>query len=239
MVVPLVSLSSVTAGYQGIPVLKDVDMTVSAGEIVAVFGRNGAGKTTLLKTIVDLVEPISGEVLLDGDEGRSGGLERAIGLGVGYVPETREIFADLTVRENLLVAGVPFYRGRALKEAVSEALDRFPVLAERRAQRAGLLSGGEQQMLALSRALLSKPRILLLDEPLEGLHVRICDQLITLLAEAREASGLSLIWVDRRIDLMLPIVDRYVVIEGGRLVLQGDRQDLQRDRTSVEEAMTV
>lgn len=227
-------VEGLTAGYGPTRVLEEVSFAVPAGGRLAVLGRNGVGKTTLLAALVGLARRHDGRVLLDGaDIGARRASERAR-LGIGYVPQTRDVFRSLTVEENLQVG----LKDRPL-EAREEAYALFPRLAERRRQPAGLLSGGEQQMLSTARALLGQPRLLLLDEPLEGLAPVICDELMVSLARLAADGGMTVLLVEQQIQRALDFADRAVVLERGRIVWYGACADLRGDEQAIERYLGI
>ena len=211
----MLSVADVHVAYGKTPALMGPSLVVGAGEIVSIIGRNGVGKTTLLKTIIGLLRVTSGAISLDGEDlTRLPAHERAR-RGLGYVPQGRMIFADLTVEENLLV-GVDLNRanGRALLE---EVLAEFPRLRERYRQRGDTLSGGEQQMLALGRALVGGPKVLLLDEPSEGIQPSIVQEIEVKIASISRARGLAIVLVEQNIELAAALARRIYVMEKGRI----------------------
>jgi branched-chain amino acid transport system ATP-binding protein len=211
----MLSVADVHVAYGKTPALMGPSLVVGAGEIVSIIGRNGVGKTTLLKTIIGLLRVTSGVISLDGEDlTRLPAHERAR-RGLGYVPQGRMIFADLTVEENLLV-GVDLNRanGRALLE---EVLAEFPRLRERYRQRGDTLSGGEQQMLALGRALVGGPKVLLLDEPSEGIQPSIVQEIEVKIASISRARGLAIVLVEQNIELAAALARRIYVMEKGRI----------------------
>ena len=211
----MLSVADVHVAYGKTPALMGPSLVVGAGEIVSIIGRNGVGKTTLLKTIIGLLPVTSGVISLDGEDlTRLPAHERAR-RGLGYVPQGRMIFADLTVEENLLV-GVDLNRanGRALLE---EVLAEFPRLRERYRQRGDTLSGGEQQMLALGRALVGGPKVLLLDEPSEGIQPSIVQEIEAKIASISRARGLAIVLVEQNIELAAALARRIYVMEKGRI----------------------
>jgi len=208
----MLELRHIDAGYGKVRVLHDLSLGVAAGEILCLLGRNGAGKTTLLKTIMGLVRASAGSVLLDGREIGDLAAYRIARRGIGYIPQGRRLFAELTVEENLTIGLMARKQGQAMRARV---LAMFPRLGERLAQRAGTLSGGEQQMLATARALCLAPKVLLLDEPTEGLQ----PSMITLIRDAvvkLRAQGVAIILVEQRTEAVLGIADRVAFIENGR-----------------------
>ena len=208
--------------YGPVPALVDVDLEVGAGEVVALVGANGSGRTTLLRTVSGLLRPRSGRVLLDGEA--LGGLAPAavVARGVGHVPQGRRVFGRMTVRENLLV-GAHLTSGGAM----DEVLRLFPVLAERAGQAAGTLSGGEQQQLALGRALMAEPRVLLLDEPTTGLSPLAATGVLATVRTLRDR-GTAVLLVEQA-EPALRAADRGVVLEAGRVVLSGPAAELLQD----------
>lgn len=218
----MLRIRNLHCGYGSLEVVKGVSLHVSRGEIVAFVGANGAGKTTLLSAIVGILKPWRGSILVDGRETIGAPTWRSVSHGVVLVPEGRQLFADMTVRDNLIVGG---YRNRDRDVAIDEALDRFPKLRQRLRQIAGTLSGGEQQMLAIARALVAKPRLLLLDEPSMGLAPIIVRDLFTIIGELRE-QGVTVFLVEQNAIAALEIADRGYVLETGEITLEGDGRDL-------------
>jgi branched-chain amino acid transport system ATP-binding protein len=215
-------------------VLHDVGLEVGAGELVTVIGPNGAGKTSLLSAIMGLL-PRTGEVTVDGRAMRAGDVEAMVRARVTMVPEGRELFTDMSVADNLLLGAYPRHlRGDPGKlDALDEVFALFPRLAERRAQRAGTLSGGERQMLALGRALMSRPSLMLLDEPSLGLAPQIVATMLRTIAGFR-AAGVAILIVEQNAHAVLGIADRGYVLELGRIVLAGAASDLAADPRIVE-----
>ncbi len=214
--------------------LHDVGLEVGAGELVTVIGPNGAGKTSLLSAIMGLL-PRTGEVTVDGRAMRAGDVEAMVRARVTMVPEGRELFTDMSVADNLLLGAYPRHlRGDPGKlDALDEVFALFPRLAERRAQRAGTLSGGERQMLALGRALMSRPSLMLLDEPSLGLAPQIVATMLRTIAGFR-AAGVAILIVEQNAHAVLGIADRGYVLELGRIVLAGAAADLAADPRIVE-----
>jgi branched-chain amino acid transport system ATP-binding protein len=225
---PLLRVSDLVSGYGHVRVLESVDVEVHLGEVVTIIGSNGAGKSTLLKTIVGLVRRWSGAIELDGEE--IGGItpDRAVRRGVSLVPEGRLLFGPMTVEENL-VLGAYSRSGRAAAQQVAEdrrLVDRlFPVLAERATQPAATLSGGEQQMLAVGRALMSHPRLLLLDEPSLGLAPKVVSEIFVALGSLREL-GMTIVLVEQDVQVALEHADRGYVMRTGRVELTGTAAEL-------------
>lgn len=212
--------------YGSTPALSGVQLTAMPGRIVAILGRNGAGKTTALKAIAGLVRIHAGQVLLDGRRIDVLPIHRISRLGISLVPQTRRIFTDLTVGENLQVARTG---GRGMtRERLAKAFELFPKLAERRDQPAATLSGGEQQMLAIARAMMTNPRVLLLDEPMEGLAPTVVDQVVAAIAEFRQ-SGMTIILVEQLVAPALDLADHVYVLDRGMVVHSSAPADLLAD----------
>ena len=221
-----------SARYGAVAALRDVSLEVRAGELVALIGANGAGKSTLLRAIAGLVAPAAGRVALDGRDVTGQAPEAMIRAGVALVPERRRVFAPLTVLDNLELGGYALPRGRdfrsRLEAGVEEAYRLFPVLRRRRDQLAGTLSGGEQQMLAIGRALMTRPRLLLCDEPSLGLAPLVVAEIMRLLSTLREA-GTTILLVEQNARMALRSADRAYVLEVGSVVLSGAAADLLED----------
>ena len=223
---PLLELRGVAARYGGLQALRGIDLSVDEGEIVAVLGANGAGKTTTLRAISAIVKT-TGDLVFAGKRlpRRPEAVARA---GIAHVPEGRGTFAELSVDENLRV-GAHVRRDRAgVKADYERVLERFPILAERRGQAAGTLSGGEQQQLALARALMQQPRLLLLDEPSLGLAPRVVAEFFAVVGELNEQEGLSVLVVEQNASLALAASARAYVLEVGRVAVAGPSAELQR-----------
>jgi amino acid/amide ABC transporter ATP-binding protein 2, HAAT family (TC 3.A.1.4.-) len=226
---PMLALKNVDVFYGKIHAARRVSLHVKAGEIVALIGGNGAGKTTLLTAVSGLLRPAGGEIALAGESILGLAPERVVRLGLSHVPEGRLVFSPLSVEDNLRL-GAYTRRGREGREAAARTLARiyemFPVLAERRAQAAGTLSGGEQQMLALGRALMAGPRLLLLDEPGMGLAPLVVRDIFRLIVRLRDELGLTVLLVEQNARSALRIADRGYVLETGRIILQGPADEL-------------
>jgi branched-chain amino acid transport system ATP-binding protein len=228
----MLRIRNLDAGYGKIAVLRRVSLHVSPGEIVAIVGANGAGKTTLLKTVTGLVRPRAGGISLKGQDIVGVPTERTVAMGCSLVPEGRQVFADMAVRENLLLGAHVQYR-RGKRQEVAADLERiyqlFPVLQKRERQLAGTLSGGEQQMLAMGRALMARPALLMLDEPSMGLAPLVVKDIFdTIVRISREGSTVLL--VEQNARGALKIAHRGYVLETGRIVLQGTSEELLANR---------
>jgi len=227
----LLEIAGVHSGYGHVEVLHGIDLHVDEGEVVTILGANGAGKSTLLKTIVGLVPVTKGEIRLRGATLRKQRPERLVRQGVALVPEGRWLFGTMSVAENLELGARSLPRsGRAAAygEALSQVRTLFPVLAEREAQPAATLSGGEQQMLAIARALMSRPRLLLLDEPSLGLAPKVIAEIFGVIDHLR-ASGVTIVLVEQDATLALKHADRGAVMRTGKLVLDGSSEELLAD----------
>ena len=216
----MLEVSALEAGYGDGRVLFGVDLAVGAGEVVTLLGRNGMGKTTTLSAVMGIVRPQAGTVRLDGAAIEHLPSYRIARLGLGLVPEGRQVFPNLTVRENLVATAVAGGRW-----TIDSVLDLFPALRERLGTLGGLLSGGEQQMLAIGRALMTNPRLLLLDEATEGLAPRIRAEIWRVLATLK-AAGQAILLVDKNIAPLLRLADRHYVLERGRTVWSGSSAEL-------------
>ena len=228
----LLELSGVKGGYGRTEVLHGIDLAVAEGELITVIGANGAGKSTLLKAIVGLVPVRTGTVTYRGARVTAPRPERLVRKGLALVPEGRMLFGPMSVRENLELGA--YSSGRDRRSAVAEGLERvhrlFPLLGERSGQPAETLSGGEQQMLAVGRALMSRPRLLLLDEPSLGLAPKVIAEIFAVLGELR-AQGVTILLVEQDARLALKHADRGYVMQTGRVVLQGSAVDLLADES--------
>jgi branched-chain amino acid transport system ATP-binding protein len=222
-------VDKVNAGYGAVPVLRDVDLTVPRGTITAVLGANGAGKTTLLRTITGLVKPTGGRILFAGDDLRAVKVEQLVRRGIAHVPEGRGVVAELTVDENLRLGGLWRSDKADAKKATAEVYELFDPLARRRNHLGHQLSGGERQMLALGRALVARPTLLLLDEPSLGLAPKVTAQIMALLKQLRDTTGLTVLLVEQNVRGALSIADRGVVMSLGRIVLSADADQLLAD----------
>jgi branched-chain amino acid transport system ATP-binding protein len=221
----MLELKGVCTYYGNIQALWDVDLTVNEGEIVTLVGANGAGKSTTLMSICGAVPVRRGEILLDGKSIRNIKTDRIVRLGISQVPEGRLIFPELTVLENLELGAYLRKDGSAVKRDLEHMFALFPILAQRRSQAGGTLSGGEQQMLAICRALMARPRLLLLDEPSLGLAPIIIRQIFDIIRRVNE-SGTTVFLVEQNANQALKIADRGYVMETGGIVMQGSGESL-------------
>ncbi len=223
----MLELKNIHSYYGTIQALFGIDIEVHSGEMVSLLGRNGMGKTTTVRSIMGLTRPRRGTVTFQGREILGAPPYRIARMGIGLVPEGRQIFPTLTVHENLVATA---YRGKNGRPPwnLSDVYELFPVLAQRTRQPGSLLSGGEQQMLAIGRALMTHPRFLILDEATEGLAPKVRSQIWKCL-ENLKSTGLSILVIDKNLDALARICDRHYIIEKGRIVWRGDSAELQAD----------
>ena len=225
----MLTIKNLTAHYGAAQALFGIDMEVAAGQTVALVGANGAGKSTLLKCVMGLVKPTGGEILLDGKTVTGSSPARMVRHGLALSPEGREVFAQLSVLENLQLGAIPLSLAKAEEtRRMEEIFTRFPKLKERRQQLAGTLSGGEQQMLAMGRALMAAPRLLLLDEPSLGLAPLITDEIFSIIHQLARA-GTTIFIVEQNAARALSASDTAYLLAGGRIVEQGKSRDLLLD----------
>ena len=231
---PLLTVHELEAYYGRVCALHSVSLEVDEGSVVALLGANGAGKTTTLRVISGLLRPTRGSVEFDGKRIDGFGPDRLVRAGIVQVPEGRQIFADLTVRENLLLGGYARRDGGSARRESQRVFDYFPRLGERLRQLAGTLSGGEQQMLAIGRALMARPRLLLLDEPSLGLAPLLVKEIFRVIGDIR-AAGTTVLLVEQNAHMALSVADHAYVLETGRVIL-ADRSAALRQREEVQRA---
>lgn len=224
----LLETRDLVAGYGDLPILQGISLTVEEGDVVSVVGANGAGKTTLLGAMSGIVDKFEGSVILDGTDITETPAHQIVSAGVVLVPEGRHLFPFLTVLENLELGAYHKAARRDLDSRLEEVLELFPILADRREQRAGTLSGGEQQMCAIARGLMSDPKILMLDEPSEGLAPVIVERVFELVERLKE-TNLTVLLVEQNVGDALELADRGYVIEQGRIVMEGTGAELLED----------
>ena len=235
MTVDALTISGLDCFYGEVQVLHGLSLTLKRGEVLCVLGRNGAGKTTLLKTIMGLVPAHAGSIRLGERELTTLPPHEVPKAGIAYVPQGRRLFAEMTVAENIEIGLMARGKGAMVREAV---IDLFPVLHERLGQRSGTLSGGEQKMLAMARALCLEPEVLLLDEPTEGLMPSMITKIRETVAALR-GRGVSTILVEQRVDAVLPVADRVLFVENGRSRETVDVEALRADRGLVQRYVGV
>jgi branched-chain amino acid transport system ATP-binding protein len=223
----MLRLAAVDAGYGGFQALFGVSLDIEAGETVAVIGPNGAGKTTLMRVISGLIRPISGTITMTGTDLARTPAHRIVELGIAHVPENRRLFPTMTVEDNLRMGAYIRPARARFAERLAYVYELFPRLRERRRQLAGTMSGGEQQMCAIGRALMSEPKLLLLDEPSAGLAPVVVQQVFALVQRIR-ASGLTVLIVEQNVRQVLQVVDRAYLLEAGAIRLSGDAAELLR-----------
>ena len=219
----MLEFRNVSARYGKLTALAEVSLSVADGERVAIFGHNGAGKTTLLKCAVGGLENVDGEVTCAGHRIEPGAVYRNTRLGIGFVPQGHNVFKNLGVERNLRIAGLLHD-----ESYIDRIYELFPALAERRMQRPGSLSGGQQQMLALGMALMTRPRILLLDEPMSGLAPIIVENVLATLRRINQTTKAAIVMVEQNVKAALPAVERAVILKAGRLVWDGPSEELAR-----------
>ena len=234
----MLELKGVHTHYGLSHVLQGIDLQVGHGEVVGLFGRNGVGKTTVIKTIAGWVSPSSGDVMFNGESINGVGADQICRRGIGLVPEDRRIFPGLTVEENLHLGQMqcPSRSRLDSRRRMEEIYQRFPRLAERRRQMGTTLSGGEQQMLAIARVLVGEPKLLLIDEPTEGLAPMIVDELFTLIGNLA-SEGIPIVLVEQNVHRAIGLVNRFYMLERGSVVLNGGAN--QADRSALMERLAV
>jgi len=232
----LLQLDGISAGYDEVPILRDVSLAIKRGEIVSLIGRNGVGKTTLMKTIIGLVSPTAGQIMFEGTEITDATPEERGQAGIGYVPQGREVFPRLTVEENLRV-GTQVNKANTT-HLFEEVYRYFPRLEERKEQKAGTMSGGEQQMLAIGRALVGNPDLLLLDEASEGIQPSIIDEISDAVQEINADLGITVFFTEQHLDFTVTTSERCYVMEKGQIVNELSAENLENSEV-VQEYITL
>jgi urea ABC transporter ATP-binding protein UrtE len=233
----MLKITDLQVSYGGSLVLQGIDMEVHPGYIVALMGRNGVGKTTLMRSVVGFVSPRSGQALLDGKDITGMPPHQISKLGISYVPQGRDIFQSFTVYENLRLGVIKFKRKD--RTIPGEIFDYFPILHERRNQKAGSFSGGEQQMLAIARALVSNPKILLLDEPSEGIQPSIVEEIGRILVKINQEKGVTILIVEQNVDLIMDIAKKCFFMEKGKIVDQIETSHLRQDDSLITQYLAL
>ena len=229
----MLTIKSLKSYYESICALKSVSLHVDRGEIVTLIGANGSGKSTLLNSIIGLMPKITGKILFEEREIQSLPSDSIVKRGIALVPEGRQLFSPMSVIDNLVLGNYPFYSFKnrhELNNRIEWIFELFPILGDRKKQLAGTLSGGEQQMLSLSRALMSEPKLLLLDEPSMGLAPKIVESIFQTLIELKQKKDLTLFLVEQNVNLALEICHRGYVIETGQIIHSGDREELLNNK---------
>lgn len=216
----MLEIESLVVGYGDVGVLWDCSLTIGRGEVVTLLGANGAGKTTLMRAISRLIDAKSGRMLLDGVDITRLPSKRVVAAGIAHVPEGRKLFPEMTVEDNLLMGAYPERARASMHATLAEVFDLFPRVRERRKQIAGTLSGGEQQMVAIGRGLMSKPELLMLDEPSLGLAPAIVEQIFFGVRDLARSEGLGVLLLEQNVVQALKIVDRAYVMRSGRVILE-------------------
>ena len=224
----MLEIKDIEVYYGMIQAIKGISFEVNEGEVIALIGANGAGKTTILHTITGLLSPKKGSVLFEGKDITKIPAHKIVSLGMAHVPEGRRVFAELTVYENLKMGAYTRKNKLEIEQTLQMVYKRFPRLRERKNQLAGTLSGGEQQMLAMGRALMSHPKIIVMDEPSMGLSPILVNQIFDIIEEVSK-SGTTVLLVEQNAKKALAIADRAYVLETGRIVLEGDAKELMND----------
>jgi branched-chain amino acid transport system ATP-binding protein/urea transport system ATP-binding protein len=227
----MLTVDDLHASYGGSLILQGVDLSIELGEIKALMGRNGMGKTTLLKTIMGLLAPHSGNIIFEDKNIEGWPTHEIAACGISYVPQGREIFSDFTVGENLRLGMLR--SPRRLRSIPKAIFEYFPILFERQNQRAGSFSGGEQQMLAIARALVSRPKLLLLDEPSEGIQPSIVDQICEILKKISVETGLTILIVEQNVDMIMEVAAGCSFLEKGRIVQTCSVNDIRTDESII------
>ncbi|MEA5059254.1 MAG: ABC transporter ATP-binding protein [Candidatus Pelethousia sp.] len=221
----LISIQNLNVHYGPIQALHDINIEVRQGEIVAIVGHNGAGKSTLLKSISGLVCPTSGDIQFNGKSILGMEADKVVKLGIAHTPEGRQVFPDLTIEDNLVAGAYTRNDAAGIKADIQKYYDKFPILGERRTQKAGLMSGGEQQMLVIARSLMSRPKLLLMDEPSLGLAPVIVDEVYKIITQIA-ADGTTILLVEQNAVRALGVADRAYVLANGMIELSGTGKEL-------------
>lgn len=224
----MLRIENLESGYDNLKVIQNLSIQVNPGEIVSIIGANGAGKTTLLKTITGLLRPLSGKILFDGQDISRTSTQKIVYLGCSLVPEGRQVFAPMTVRENLILGGYVQYKrkqGKAVLQDLERIYQLFPRLMERETQFAGSLSGGEQQMLAIGRAMMARPKLVMMDEPSMGLAPLVIKEIFSIVRMLRD-EGATVLLVEQNAKAALRLADRGYVLETGKVILEGSADEL-------------
>jgi branched-chain amino acid transport system ATP-binding protein len=227
--VPLLDVSGLVVRYGAVTAVRGVDLAIGEGEIVSIVGPNGAGKTSLVSAVAGIVPPAAGRIVFAGKPLAGVALEDVVAQGIALVPEGRHIFASLTVTENLLLGATVRPDMEGVRADLDRSFDMFPILGARRRQPGGQLSGGEQQQLAIARALISRPRLLMLDEPSLGLAPTVVDQVYVLLRTVRE-NGVTILLIEQNAERVFGLADRIHVMSGGEFGLSGTAAEIKADR---------
>src|SRR5882757_1801995 len=229
---PLLDVRNITAGYGSTPILRGIDLAIQPSEIVAVIGRNGVGKTTMMRSLIGQLRVWQGSIKLNGREISALPPERRAQKGIGYIPQGREVFPRMTVEENLAIGEmINHNRGRKLYDLV---YGYFPILAERKRQAAGTMSGGQQQQLAIGRALIGNPDLLILDEPSEGIQPSIVQHICEALKSFRDELGTTIIFVEQNLDTILAIAQRCYIMEKGQITRSLTGEEVNADNVRAQ-----
>ncbi|WP_226667701.1 urea ABC transporter ATP-binding subunit UrtE [Metabacillus litoralis] len=225
----MLHVSELQAGYNETMILRNVEFDIQKGKIVGLLGRNGVGKTTLVKVLMGLIPTVNGQVVFDGKSLKKEKPEHRARAGIAYVPQGREIFSDLTIKENLLIGMEALPKSQRSKTIPEEIFQWFPVLKEMIDRRGGDLSGGQQQQLAIARALISNPKLLLLDEPMEGIQPSIVQLIQDVLVKIAKEKDMSIILVEHNLDAVLSCADHYYILDRGCMVMNGNCENVNED----------
>lgn len=225
----MLNVSQLDVGYEESMVLREIEFKVKPGSVVALLGRNGVGKTTMLKSIMGLLSPKKGKIQFMGEDITSFRPEERAKRGIGYVPQGRDIFSTMTVEENLLLGLEALPKGQAKGSMPEDVLDMFPALREVLHRKGGDLSGGQQQQLAIARALIGKPKLLLLDEPMEGIQPSIVMLIVDVIQRIAASKTVSIVLVEHSLDVALECADYYYVLDKSQMVAEGDVHSLNQE----------